>query len=158
MSERSEALAQQFEQVTSALASLIESCSDQQWRSHCAGETWPVGVTAHHVASGHIAAAPFVEMLANGQPLPPLTAEMLDQMNAQHASEHANCTRAETLALLRANSATTARMLRGLSDEQLDRSAPIPLLGGATVTAEQFGNGLLVQSVQEHVDSIRAAL
>ena len=40
---------------------------------------------------------------------------------------------------------------------QLDRSTPIALLGGTTITAERFGNGLLVQSVQEHVDSIRAA-
>ena len=158
MSERSEALAQQFEQVTGALAGLIEGRSDQQWQARCAGETWSVGVTAHHVAGSHIAAAHFVEMLANGKPLPPLSGEMIDQLNAQHAREHANCTRAETLALLRANSATTASMLRGLSDEQLDRSAPLALLGGASVTAEQFGNGLLVQSVQEHVDSIRAAL
>ena len=95
MSERSEALAKQFEQVTGTLAELIEGCSDQQWQARCAGETWPVGVTAHHVASGHIAAASFVEMLANGQPLPPLSMEMIDQMNAQHATEHANCTRAE---------------------------------------------------------------
>ena len=49
-------------------------------------------------------------------------------------------------------------MLRGLSDEQLDRSASMSLLGGATITAEQFAGGLLLQSVQEHVDSIRAAL
>ena len=158
MSERSEALAQQFEQASAALAALIEGCSDQQWQARCAGETWSVGVTAHHVAGGHIAAAHFVEMLANGQPLPPLTAEMIDQGNAQHAVEHANCTRPETLALLRANSATAASMLRGLSDEQLDRSAPLALLGGASMTAEQFAGGLLVQSVQDHVNSIRAAL
>jgi hypothetical protein len=49
-------------------------------------------------------------------------------------------------------------MLRGFSDEQLDRSAPMAFLGGAPLTTEQFGDGLLVQSVQEHVDSIRAAL
>jgi hypothetical protein len=158
MSERSKALAQQVEQVTSALAGLIEGCSDQQWQARCAGETWSVGVTAHHVAGVHIAAARFVEMLAKGQPLPPLSQEMIDQLNAEHAREHASCTRADTLAMLRANSASTTTMLRGLSDEQLDRSAPMPLLGGASVSAEQFASGLLVQSVQEHVDSIRAAL
>ena len=41
-----------------------------------------------------------VKVLASGRPITGLTMDMVDQMNAQHAQAHANCSRLETLNLV----------------------------------------------------------
>ena len=51
MSERAAALAERFERINQDLIATVERCSDADWRRACAGEGWPVGVTAHHVAT-----------------------------------------------------------------------------------------------------------
>ena len=159
MSERAAALARQLQEQGDQLVSLIEGCSEAGWRTVCAAEGWTVGVTAHHLADGHLpAGVQFVELLVNGQPLPPITMEQIDQMNAEHAVAQANCTRPETLAALRRNAARAVEFVGGLSDEQLDRSAPLAAAGGATVSAEQLIQMILIQSSGEHLTSLRAAL
>jgi len=101
VSSRSAQLAASFERANDALIAVIEGCSEQQLRAECAGEGWPVVVTAHHVALAYPAIAGLVQAIATGQPLPPLTAQQLDSMNAQHAQEWANVSREETVAVLR---------------------------------------------------------
>jgi len=151
-------LARGFEQANGELISLLEHCSDEQWRASCQAEGWTVSVTAHHVAGGHEAISNFVQILANGQPLPPITGEMLDRMNAEHAEQYADCGRAETVELLRRNGEAAAETVRRLSDEHLDRSAPMALMGGAPVSARQMVENILIGHVREHTTSIRAAL
>jgi hypothetical protein len=158
MTSSAESLAKQFDEANSELISLVERCSDQQWQASCRGEDWSVGVTAHHVAGGHEALAGMVQLLASGQPLPPLTAEMLDQMNAQHAQQYATCGRAETIELLRKNGAAAGSIVRALSDEQLGRSAAMAMAGGAPVSAHQMIENVLIGHAREHTASIRAAL
>ena len=157
MSGRAEALAERFEQVNNELIAKVEGCSDQQWWATCQGEGWSVGVTAHHVAGGNRAIAGFVQTIANGEPMPPITMEQIDQMNAQHAQEFANCTKAETLELLRSSGEAAAGMVRGLNDEQLDRSQPLTVMGGQQVSAQQFIEMVLIGHVQGHLQSINAA-
>ena len=101
MSGRSEALAERLERINDEVMATVEACSDEQWRAACQGEGWSVGVTAHHIAAAYEPIAHFVQVVGTGQPLPPMTAEMLDQLNAEHAREYANCGKAETLELLR---------------------------------------------------------
>ena len=156
MSERTEALATQFEQVNNDLISAVQSMSDEQWKKVCSGETWSVGVTAHYIATSHQPITRLVQTAASGGQMPGITPEMIDAGNAQHAQQAANCTKEETLALLRTNGATAASTVRGLSDEQLDRSAP--LLGGPPTTAQQMAERVLIGHVQEHHNSIRAAV
>src|SRR5262249_46325186 len=60
-----------------------------------------------------------VSALAAGQAPEGFTRATLDEMNALHARDHAHCTRAETIALLAKSAASTAAVLRVLSDEQL---------------------------------------
>lgn len=156
MGKRGQALADRFEQANKEMTTTVERCSDAQWKTKTSGETWSVGVVAHHVAEGHGAIAGLIQKIATGQPLPPLTMDMLHQMNAAHAKQHANCTKEETLALLRKNGATAASTVRGLSDEQLDRSAPV--LGGPPMTAQQMVERVLIGHIQEHHGSIRATV
>jgi uncharacterized damage-inducible protein DinB len=154
MSQRSQVLANQFEQASQEVIATVERCSDAQWTTKTSSETWSVGVVAHHVAQGHESIAGFVKMIATGQPLPPLTMDTLHQLNAEHAKQYADCTKTETLALLRKNAAAAAGIVRGLSDEQLDRSAPV--LGGPSKTAQQMVEQVLIGHMQEHHGSIRA--
>jgi hypothetical protein len=64
--------------------------------------------------------------------------EMLHTMNAKHAQEHANCTKAETLALHKKNAAAAAAAVRGLGDAELSRSATV-MAGMPAMSVEQMG-------------------
>jgi hypothetical protein len=156
MGQRSQALAEQFEQANRQMTATIERCSEAQWKARTSSETWPVGVVAHHVAQSHEGIAGLVRMIANGQPLPPMTMDMINQGNAEHAKQFANVTREETLALIKKNGAAAASAVRELSDEQLDRSAPV--LGGPPMTAQQVIERVLIGHVKEHHGSIQAIL
>jgi uncharacterized protein (TIGR03083 family) len=156
MGKRGQTLADQFEKANREMIDTLERCSDAQWKTKTAGEKWSVGVVAHHVAQAHAAIAGLVEKVATGQPMPPLTADMLNQMNAEHAKQHANCTKDETVSLLRKNAATAASTVRGLPDEQFDRTAS--LLGGPPMTAQQVVERVLIGHLQEHHGNIRAAV
>ena len=157
MSERAETLAAKFEQVNQELIDLLEECSDEKWRSACAGEGWSVGVTAHHVAHDTPLTAEMVRAVASGESFPPVTAEGADKANAQHAQEHADCTKQETLDLLRREVPKAASLVRGMSDEQLGRTAEVLEGAGAPhLSAEHVIQGFLIAHVSEHLGSIRA--
>jgi hypothetical protein len=82
---------------------------------------------------------------------------MLHDMNAQHAREHAHCTKAETLALHKQGAAAAAAIVRGLDDASLGRTATV-LAGMPPMSAEQAAEGILVNHVDEHLKSIRMAV
>lgn len=155
MGERAQTLANRFDEVNREIISTVEKCSDAQWRAKCAGETWSAGVVAHHVAEAHAQIARIIQTVTADQPLPQMTMEMLDQRNAQHAQQHANCTKEETLELLRKNGDSAVAAVRRLTDEQLLRSGT--LLAGP-MTAEQVVERILIGHVKGHLDSIRAAI
>ena len=92
MSGRAEELAKRSEQANDELIAAVQSRSNEQGS---------VGVTAHHVGTSYGPIAGMVQALATGQPVPPLTAELLDASNAEHARQFAGCTKEETIELLR---------------------------------------------------------
>lgn len=157
MGARAEALAKQFEGKAADLTAAIEKCSDADWKRVTSGEKWSVGVLAHHVAGSHEGIAGVVKTIAAGQSLPNFTMAMIDEGNAKHAVEFANCTKAETLALHKKNSAMAAGLVRGLSDAELDRSGTV-LSGMPPMTTQQVIEGILINHVDGHLGSIRAAL
>jgi hypothetical protein len=158
MSGRIEELAKRFEQTNEQVIAAVQSCSDEQWRNTCSGEQWSVGVTAHHIGTAYGPIAGLVRALATGQPVPPLTAEMLDAGNAEHARQFASCTKEETVELLRRGGQEAADILRGLSDEQLDNGAELPLLGGRWMSAAEIAELGLIGHPRGHLESIQAAL
>ncbi len=154
---RSEELTAKFEAANEQVIAAVESCSDAQWGAISAAEQWSAGVVAHHIAMGYSGILGFAQMIATGQTLPPLTTEMIDGMNAEHAQQFAKVTKAETLDLLRTNGSAAAAMLRGLSDEQLDQTASSPVLGPEPVSTQQMIEGALFGGTQEHLASFRQA-
>jgi len=82
---------------------------------------------------------------------------MLDQGNAQHAKEHANCTKAEVLDLLRNEAAAASQIVSGLSDGQLDNTVTGEVFGG-TVSAQQIAEYILIAHTGQHLASLKAAV
>lgn len=155
MGARAEQMAKKFEASCSEANRVVEGLSDADWKKVTTAEKWPVGVVAHHIAQGHANISGLIEVVAKGQPAPQLTMDMIHANNAKHAKEQAHVTKAETLALLRANGDKAAAVVRGLSDAELDRSGSV-LVGVPAMTAAQAIEGILINHVHEHVGSIKA--
>ena len=119
MGAKSEVLAKQLKAKAQEAASVLEKLSDADWRKVTEGEKWTVGVTAHHLAGAVEAVAGIVTGIVSGKSPGNFTTGMLDGMNAQHAAEHASCTKAETIALLKKGVPAAAAVVRGLTDDQL---------------------------------------
>jgi len=155
MSQRTKELVARFTGFNNEFIAFVDNCSDEDWRKVCSGEGWTVGVVAHHVAAGHFGAIDFVRMIVAGEAIPEITMEAIDQMNAQHAKEHTNCTREEVLALLRKNGSAFAGYLEGLSEADLGRTGYLAAIGG-DFSAQQLIEMVILQSGGEHLDSMKA--
>jgi hypothetical protein len=156
MSARADALAKRFEEHNDAMIASVQNMSDADW-SAPAGPEDPRsrGVVAHHVAMSYQPTFGLLQAIANGQGMPPFTWDMIHAGNAQHAAGAANVTRDETLAALREHGQQVASALRGLSDEQLDATARIPMMGDHDISAEQLGDFLVIGHIGMHAASVR---
>jgi hypothetical protein len=157
MGARSEALAREFEAKAQEAARVFQELTDADWGKKTSAEGWSVGVTAHHIASNHELVANIVGTIAAGSPLPHFTLDMLHEMNAKHAREHAGATRAETIAFHERAARAAAAVVRGLSDDQLGRSASM-LAGMPPMTAEEIIARILIHHVEDHLGSIRTTV
>jgi uncharacterized damage-inducible protein DinB len=156
MSARAEEVARRFEQVNDELMAVVKTCSPEQWRKTCSGEQWSIGVTAHHVAASYAPIAGMVQALAPGQTVQLPSMEMIDAGNAEHARQFANCTKEETIELLRSGGQALARVVRGLSDAQLDKGEV--LMGTQRIGAAQVVEMGVIGHPTNHLESIRAAV
>jgi hypothetical protein len=158
MGTRAQALAARVEQGAHALAAFAERLSDKEWQTVCTDDSRTVGVLVHHVASALLPETDIVKQLASGQALTGITWAMVDQGNAQHASEHANTRQHEAAELLRRNSAIAADAIRALSDEQLDLAAPNSLHADAPMTTQFWIENHPLAHAYRHLANMRAAI
>ena len=114
-------------------------------------------MTAHHIAVSHELLAGLAKSVASGQVGQAIKMDDIHAVNAKHAQENANCTKAETLALHRQGAAKAAAIVRGIDDADLDKSAVV-LVGMPAMSAEQLASGLLVGHMSDHLGSIRATV
>ncbi|TAK57339.1 MAG: DinB family protein [Dehalococcoidia bacterium] len=156
MNTKADALATRFEQACRDLASTINGMNDLAWNSTTSEEGWTVAAVAHHAAGSSVPISMMAEAAGTGAPMPPLTMDALNQMNANHAMQYTNVSRAETLALLRETTGAAAATVRSLSDEQLNGKAVMPF--GAEMTAEQIIENVLIGHLIGHGASITAAV
>jgi hypothetical protein len=158
MSARAEALAKRFEEQNATVIASVQNMSDADWSAPAAADDpRPRGVVAHHVAMSYQPTFGLLQAIASGQGAPPVTWDMIHAGNAQHAEGAANVTRDETVAALREHGQQVATALRGLSDDQLDATARIPLMGDHDISAEQIGDFLVVGHIDMHAASIKGA-
>ena len=153
MGAKSAALATRFETKAGEAMATLDQLSEADWTKVTEAEKWPVGVTAHHLAGALEAVSHLVEAVAAGQALD-FRLDQLDEMNARHAKEYANCTKAETIALQKRSAAVAVATIRGLSDEQLAKSGSLGP-SGPTMTAEDLITLGMLNHIDEHYGSIR---
>ena len=157
MGARAQSLAEGFEQANNEIIGLVEQLADDQWQARCSAEGWSVGVTVHHVADDHALLSAAIQSVAIGLPLPQVTAEMVNRMNAKHAQQHVDCTKERTLQLLRKNGTAAAAIIRQLTDDQLDKTVLHPFRGGESWKAEHLVDDILTGHIRRHLESVRTA-
>jgi hypothetical protein len=79
-------------------------------------------------------------------------------MNSDHAKGNDGATKSDTLAPLANNSAAAAAAIRALTDDELDRAAPVSLNSDAPLTCQFVIEDHAVRHSYHHLASIRAAL
>jgi len=157
MSQRTEELVKRFEAANNTLIRCIEGCSEEELNMTTSGEGWSVRVAAHHLGVTYEPVIGLAQIIATGTEWPPLTMDMIHQMNAQHATDHANVSKAAVLESLRDGGAKASDVVAGFSDEQLDRSANAATFGGP-VSTQQVIENVLIGHVDHHLGSIKAAI
>lgn len=158
MSERAEAAAATFARANDEVIAVVEACGDDAWRAQTAAEGWPVGFAAWHIGASHEGVWGLINGVANGEPVPPLTAAMLDAKNAADVTAHAMVDRDEVLRLLREQGATVADGVRALADDQLDRRATIAVFSDDPMSVEELIGMVLAGHVNMHLASIQAVV
>ncbi len=158
MSQRTNALADRLEQGARALAAFASGLTDAEWQTRVPKDGRKVGVIVHHVASVYPLEIQLAQTLAEGKPVAGVTWDAVHEMNAGHAKEHDTVTKDTTLELLRRNSTAAATAIRALSDEELDRAAPVSLNAGAPLTCQFMLEDHAVRHSYHHLAGIRKAL
>jgi hypothetical protein len=157
-SRRAHALAERLEQGARALETLASSLTEQEWQTRIPHDGRTVGVVVHHVATMYPLEIQLAQQLAAGQPIEGVTWAVVDGINAKHAAEQERVTTAAALDLLRRNSADAAAAIRALSDEELERAAPVSLNADAPLTCQFLLEDHAVRHSYHHLAKIRAAI
>ena len=157
MSERAVALAGDFTAFNDEVIAFVESCTEEDWQKTTEAEGWTVAAVSRHIAAGHYAILGWAKMLVAGEELPEITFDAVHGMNAEAAAASASATQAEVLGLLRENGTAISEYVASLSDDDLDRTASLALIGG-DISVEGFVNGFFIASGGEHLASAKATV
>jgi hypothetical protein len=158
MSRRSDALANRLEEGARALADFASGLTDAEWTTRGAKDDRKVGVLVHHVATMYPLEIQLAQALAAGKPVAGVTWEMVHDMNAKHARQYDAVTKQEALDLLLKNSTAAATAIRALSDEELDRAAPVSLNSDAPLTCQFMLEDHAVRHSYHHLAAIQRAI
>jgi hypothetical protein len=158
LTARSERLAERLELGARALADFAATLSDAEWQTTLITDHRPVGVVVHHVANMYPLEIQLAQTVAAGKPVDGLTMASVDAINAAHAVEKADVTKAEAIAAVLRNSAAAAAAIRAFSEADLDRAAPVSLYDGAPVTCQFVLEDHAVRHSYHHLATIRAAV
>lgn len=159
MSRRAELLAARIEEGAAGLAAFAERLSAAEWGTPTSPtDRRTVGQIVNHVALVYPIEVDLARAIASGSAVTDVTWQAVAALNASHASEHAEVTKAEALELLRRNCRQAAETVRAFSDEELDRAAPFSLSFGAPVTAQFVVEDHALRHSWHHLARIRTAL
>ena len=149
-------LTDRFEAFNQDLLDFVQGCSADDWQKITPAEGWPVGVTARHIGVGHYPLIGWVQLVVDGQPLPGVTMDDVNQINDQHAQEHADCTKAEVIDILGSNATKALDYWTTLSDEDLKRQGYFKLFD-TDINAGDLFTSLLIDIANAHFESMQAA-
>jgi hypothetical protein len=159
MSRRAELLAGRIEDGAAGLAAFAEGLSAAEWETPTSStDERTVGQIVNHVALLYPIEVDLARAIAGGNAVTDVTWQVVAEMNARHAREHASVTKEEALELLRKNSRQAADRVRAFSDEELDRAAPFSLSSEAPVTSQFVIEDHALRHPWHHLARIRKAL
>jgi hypothetical protein len=158
MSQRTHALADRLEQGARALATFANALTDAEWQCRVPKDGRKVGVVVHHVATMYPLEIQLAQKLAGGEPVVGVTWDVVNELNARHAKEHDAVTKEAALDLLRRNSTAAAAAIRALSDEELNRAAPVSLNSSAPLTCQFMLEDHAVRHSYHHLARLRGAI
>jgi len=159
MGRRAESLADRIEEGAAGLAAFAEGLSEAAWCTPVSGtDRRSVGVIVHHVASMYPIEIDAARAIASGKAITDVTWEVVAEINAKHAHEQAEVTKAAALELLRRNSRQAADAVRAFTDDELDQAAPFSLSFGTPMTAQFVIEDHALRHSWHHLARIRAAL
>lgn len=158
MNKRSEALAARLEAGATALATFAGALSEAEWSTRLPKDGRKIGVVVHHVGNMYPVEIQLASLLASGQAITGVTWDVVANINRDHAKENDGISKESALALLKTNSAAAAAAIRALSDEQLDRAAPVSLNSDAPLTCQFFLEDHAVRHSYHHLAGIKAAV
>jgi len=157
MSQKAKELLERFNAINNELISLVEKCPDEDWKKVVSGEEWTLGVVMRHVAGAHFGfLLDLAKNMVEGKPLPEMSMDQIDQMNAKHAQDYANCTKEEVLDMFRKNGASIAEFVNGLNDEDLEKTAHFSLAGSDINTKQMIK--IIIHGGTEHLNSIKTTI
>jgi hypothetical protein len=154
-------LADRIEEGAALLSAFAEGLSESEWRTRVpegGKDGRSVGVIVHHVASVYPIEIDLARTIAGGKPVTDVTWEVVAELNAKHALDHAEVTVAAALELLWRNSREAAAAVRKFRDTELDQAAPFSLSFGAPVTAQFVIEDHALRHSWHHLARIRKAL
>ncbi len=156
MSDRSNALAAQFEQAIAEFADAVKAIPDEKWSGMGGNEGYTIAATAQHVFGQFaLLEMEYISAAAEGKPMPSYSWDDVNGINDRRAEANKACTKAQVLGELRDDGATMAAYIRSLSDKQLDRKGALALANGAEVSAEQLiAGGVLIDHVRGHMKTL----
>jgi hypothetical protein len=118
----------------------------------------PIGVVVNHVASMYPIEIDAARGIAAGNALTQITWDVVADINAKHAIEHAKVSKREAIELLRRNAHAAAEAVRAFSDDELDGAAPFGLSHDAPVTAQFVIEDHPMRHAWHHLARIRKAV
>lgn len=158
-SRRAELLADRILEGAAGLAAFAEELSEAEWHTPVsATDARSVGVIVDHVANMYPIEIDVARAVAGGKVVMDVTPEVVNEINARHARERAEVTKAAALELLSRNSREAAAVVRGFTDEELDRAAPFSLSFGAPVTTQFIIEDHALRHSWHHLARIRKAV
>ena len=158
MSIMANQLADRIQEGAATLANFARELTEAQWRVIVPRDGRTVGVLVHHVASMYPIEMSVVQQGVEGTPITEVTWDAVAAINAKHAREFANVTKADALALLSRNSLEAARAVRRLSDAALARAVPFSLRFGAPLTVQFIIEDHPLRHPWHHLARIKRAL
>ena len=136
-------------QARDRLVKLAERCDDEQWCAHLrnSDDQRPMGVIIDHVADAYAYMGGWMRVILDGQ-TPQVSTELVDELNARHATSAASVTREEAIAHLRQEGDALIDLVRPLRAEDLE-------LGGGRV--QRFAE-IAIRHADAHRSEIEEAL
>jgi hypothetical protein len=170
-------VAEQFDAVVKEFDSFTAGLSPEEWGMRAVNspiwnlgedEKRPIAPIAYHTAEVIATHSAMLRDAADGKPLPvpggEWTIDGVAQWNAEMAERNANVTQQQVRELLRTNAAAALEVIRGLTDEQLDRELTdadrkaVGPFNPELYTAGQIVEQMLVGHLQVHLSSFKATV